>query len=64
MHFGIGTPLAKGMKDTLVELRHAQVSRYAGKFIVANEFDEEFSKDWFIDLNEYEVAREEQPSPM
>jgi hypothetical protein len=64
MHFTVGVPLAKGMTDALIELRHAQVSRDAGHFVVSTDFDEAFSKDWFIELDEYEFANEETPAPM
>lgn len=66
LHFGSGVPLSSGLHDTLIELRHAQLSRHIGRDVSPFEFDPAFKRDWFTELDEYEMSREEDhlPSPM
>ncbi len=66
LHFGSGVSLATGLHDTLIELRHAQLSRHLGRDVSPFEFDPAFKRDWFTELDEYEMSREEDhlPSPM
>jgi len=66
LHFGSGVSLATGLHDTLIELRHAQLSRHIGRDVSPFEFDPAFKRDWFTELDEYEMSPQEDhmPSPM
>lgn len=66
LHFGSGVPLSSGLHDILIELRHAQLCRHIGRDVSPFEFDPVFKRDWFTELDEYEITREEEydPSPM
>lgn len=66
LHFGSGVSICSAMHDTLIELRHAQLCRHIGRDVSPFEFDPAFKRDWFTELNEYEMSREEEysPSPM
>ena len=62
LHLDSGVPLARGLVEGLVELRHAQAVRAHGDGITTDRFDRLFSEDWLRELSDYTVDVES-PTP-
>lgn len=59
-----GEQMADSIVQTLNELRHAQLCRHIGRDVSTVEFDAIYSRDWFLELDEYNFEREVELTPM